>query len=148
MSTGNVGSIAIEAGTLVAVGTCGNDTFTIRRHLTDNVIVTVNALSREFDMDDFFGVHFDGLSGNDTFRMTDPLVSPRTGWVVFAWLGPEFDEPGGGEVVVEHERLGQPAVAHHPKARGVDEGVLALVPATQPAPRVVLLLRRRAVHDR
>ena len=61
---------------LHARGTSGNDTFTLRRVGTDNVIVTVNAVSAEFDMDDFSGVLFEGLGGDDAFRMTNALVSP------------------------------------------------------------------------
>ena len=69
-------TIGIEANKLIAIGTGGDDAFSIRRHLTDNVIVTVNALSREFDMDDFNGVRLEGLGGDDTFQMIDALVSP------------------------------------------------------------------------
>jgi Ca2+-binding RTX toxin-like protein len=70
-------SIAITGGVLVARGTDAADTISIRRTGTDNVIVTVNALSSEFDMDDFpGGVRLEGLGGNDTFNLIDPLATP------------------------------------------------------------------------
>jgi Ca2+-binding RTX toxin-like protein len=69
--------ISIVGGVLTARGTFNNDTFGLRRTGTDDVIVTVNALSRTFDMDDFAGgVRLEGFGGNDTFNMIDPLNSP------------------------------------------------------------------------
>ncbi|MDQ3439222.1 MAG: hypothetical protein M3478_02595, partial [Planctomycetota bacterium] len=70
-----VPSIAIESGVLVARGTGGNDIVTLRRTGTDDVIVTVNALSRQFDMDNFSGIRFEGLAGTDVFRLIDPITT-------------------------------------------------------------------------
>ncbi|MGB7159426.1 MAG: calcium-binding protein, partial [Tepidisphaeraceae bacterium] len=66
----------IEAGVLVARGTSGGDTISVRRSATDDVIVTTNGVSQAFDMDDFTGVRLEGLGGNDTFNLIDPLTSP------------------------------------------------------------------------
>jgi uncharacterized delta-60 repeat protein len=70
-------SIALSGGVLVARGTGAADVFTVRRTGADDVIVTVNSLSRTFDMDDFTGVRLEGLGGDDQFRLLDPLTSPR-----------------------------------------------------------------------
>jgi Ca2+-binding RTX toxin-like protein len=67
---------AIEGDVLVARGTAEGDDITVRRSGIDDVIVTTNGTSQTFDMDDFTGVVLEGLGGNDTFRMIDPLVSP------------------------------------------------------------------------
>jgi Ca2+-binding RTX toxin-like protein len=61
---------------LVGTGTSGNDVISIRRVLTDDVVLTINGVDKTFDMDDFTGVRLEGLGGNDTFRMVDALVSP------------------------------------------------------------------------
>jgi Ca2+-binding RTX toxin-like protein len=66
----------IVEGVLVAIGTGGADVISVRRVLTDDVIVTINGATTTFDMDDFTGVRIEGLGGNDTFRLIDPLVSP------------------------------------------------------------------------
>jgi Ca2+-binding RTX toxin-like protein len=66
----------IESGILVARGTEGTDTISTRRTGTDDVIVTTNGVSQTFDMDDFTGVRLEGLGGDDTFRLIDPLTSP------------------------------------------------------------------------
>src|SRR5688500_6588413 len=68
-------SIAIESGVLVARGTGGNDVITVRRTGTDDVIVTANALSRQFDMDNFSGIRLEGLAGMDVFRLPDPVTT-------------------------------------------------------------------------
>src|SRR5687768_6147467 len=67
----------IESGILVARGTEGADTISTRRTGTDDVIVTTNGVSQTFDMDNFTGVRLEGLGGNDTFNLIDPLVSPQ-----------------------------------------------------------------------
>jgi Ca2+-binding RTX toxin-like protein len=70
-------AIAIRSdGVLSASGSGGNDTFTIRRVGTDNLTITVNALSREFDMDDFSGISLQGFGGNDRFNLTQALTTP------------------------------------------------------------------------
>lgn len=61
---------------LVGTGTSGNDVISVRRVLTDDVVLTINGVAKTFDMDDFTGVRLEGLSGNDTFRMIDALVLP------------------------------------------------------------------------
>ena len=66
---------AIESGILVARGTEAADTFALRRTGGDDVIVTTNGVNQTFDMDNFTGVRFEGLGGNDTFHMVDALVS-------------------------------------------------------------------------
>ena len=66
----------IESGVLVARGSAGNDTISVERTGTDDVIVTTNGVAQQFDMDNFSGVRLEGLAGNDTFRLIDPLVSP------------------------------------------------------------------------
>jgi Ca2+-binding RTX toxin-like protein len=66
----------IESGILVARGTGGNDTIAVRRTGADDVIITTNGVNQTFDMDNFTGVRLDGLGGNDTFNLIDPLVSP------------------------------------------------------------------------
>jgi uncharacterized delta-60 repeat protein len=68
-------SIAIEGGVLRARGSSGNDTISIRRSGGDDVIVTVNSLSRQFDMDDFTTVLLEGLGGNDVLRITDAMTA-------------------------------------------------------------------------
>jgi uncharacterized delta-60 repeat protein len=68
-------SIAIEGGILTARGTSGNDAIAIRRSGGDDVIVTVNSLSRQFDMDDFTAVLLDGLGGDDVLRITDAITA-------------------------------------------------------------------------
>jgi Ca2+-binding RTX toxin-like protein len=67
---------AIESGILVAQGTDNADTISLRRTGTDDVIVTTNGVNQAFDMDDFTGVRLEGLGGNDTFNLIDPLTSP------------------------------------------------------------------------
>ena len=67
---------AIESGILVARGTASADTISLRRTGTDDVIVTTNGVNQQFDMDNFSGVRLEGLGGNDTFNMIDPLTSP------------------------------------------------------------------------
>ena len=52
--------------------------------------------------------------------------------------GAQLSEPGGGEVAVEGERFEQAHRAHRLEARRVDERVLALVVAAQPAQRIEL----------
>jgi len=70
-------SISIVGGVLVARGTGGNDVFSIRRTGTDDVIVTVNATSAQFDMDNFAGgIRLEGLAGMDLFRLVDVLATP------------------------------------------------------------------------
>jgi uncharacterized delta-60 repeat protein len=70
-------SIAIQSGVLRGRGTAGNDVITIRRVGSDNVLVTINATSAEFDMDDFAGgVHLEGLGGDDQITVVDSLLSP------------------------------------------------------------------------
>ena len=66
----------IEAGVLVARGTAGNDTISVRRAGTDDVIITTNGVNQTFDMDNLTGVRLEGLGGNDRFNMVDALVSP------------------------------------------------------------------------
>src|SRR5688572_13900239 len=66
----------IESGILVARGTEGADTISVRRTGGDDVIVTTNGLNQTFDMDNFTGVRLEGLGGNDTFNLIDPLTSP------------------------------------------------------------------------
>ena len=66
----------IESGILVARGTEVADTISTRRSGGDDVIVTTNGVNQTFDMDNFSGVRLEGLGGNDTFRLIDPLVSP------------------------------------------------------------------------
>ena len=66
----------IEAGVLVGRGTGGNDTMEVRRTGGDDVVITTNGVNQTFDMDNFSGVRLEGLGGNDTFRLIDPLVSP------------------------------------------------------------------------
>src|SRR5688500_9664942 len=66
----------IESGVLVARGTGGNDTIAVRRTGIDDVIITTNGVDQTFDMDNFTGVRLEGLGGNDTFNLIDPLVSP------------------------------------------------------------------------
>jgi Ca2+-binding RTX toxin-like protein len=66
----------IESGILVARGTAGADLISTQRTGADDVIVTTNGVSQTFDMDNFTGVRLEGLGGNDTFRLIDPLVSP------------------------------------------------------------------------
>jgi Ca2+-binding RTX toxin-like protein len=66
----------IVDGVLVGTGTSGNDVFSVRRVLMDDVTVTINGVAQTFDMDDFTGVRLEGLGGNDTFQMIDALVSP------------------------------------------------------------------------
>src|SRR5688500_12524646 len=66
----------IESGILVARGTEGADTISTRRTGGDDVIVTTNGVSQTFDMDDFTGVRLEGLGGNDTFNLIDPLPRP------------------------------------------------------------------------
>ncbi|MGB7160179.1 MAG: calcium-binding protein, partial [Tepidisphaeraceae bacterium] len=66
----------IEAGVLVAHGTSGGDTISLRRSGADDVIVTTNGVNQAFDMDNFTGVRLEGLGGDDTFNLIDPLVSP------------------------------------------------------------------------
>src|SRR5688572_17639707 len=65
----------IESGILVARGTEGADTISLRRTGGDDVIVTTNGVNQTFDMDNFTGVRLEGLGGNDTFNMVDALVS-------------------------------------------------------------------------
>ena len=65
----------IESGILVARGTTGADTISLRRTGTDDVIVTTNGVNQTFDMDNFTGVRLEGLGGDDTFHMVDALVS-------------------------------------------------------------------------
>ena len=67
----------IESGILVARGTAGDDTISVRRDGFDDVIVTTNGVAQTFDMDEFTGVRLEGLNGSDTFRLIDPLVSPH-----------------------------------------------------------------------
>ena len=67
---------AIESGILVARGTAAGDTISLRRTGSDDVIVTTNGVNQTFDMDNFSGVRLEGLGGNDTFNMIDPLTSP------------------------------------------------------------------------
>ena len=70
-------SISIVGGVLVARGTGGNDVFSVRRTGTDDVIVTVNATSAQFDMDNFAGgIRLEGLAGMDLFRLVDVLATP------------------------------------------------------------------------
>src|SRR5688572_27081590 len=66
----------IESGILVARGTTGVDTISLRRTGTDDVIVTTNGIGQTFDMDNFSGVRLEGLGGDDTFNLIDPLTSP------------------------------------------------------------------------
>jgi Ca2+-binding RTX toxin-like protein len=66
----------IESGVLVARGTGGADVISIRRSGTDDVVVTTNGVNQTFDMDNFTGVRLEGLGGNDTFNLIDPLTSP------------------------------------------------------------------------
>jgi Ca2+-binding RTX toxin-like protein len=66
----------IEAGILVARGTENGDAISLRRSGIDDVIVTTNGVNQTFDMDDFTGVRLEGLGGNDTFNLIDPLTSP------------------------------------------------------------------------
>ena len=53
-------SIAIEGGILTGRGSAGNDLITIERTGTDDVIVKVGSLTRQFDMDDFDTVLLQG----------------------------------------------------------------------------------------
>jgi uncharacterized delta-60 repeat protein len=70
-------AIGIESGVLVGTGTDGNDTITIRRTLSDDVIVQVNDVSATFDMDDFpGGVRLEGLGGDDRITVVDSLLTP------------------------------------------------------------------------
>src|SRR5688572_5093255 len=66
----------IESGILVARGTEAADTISTRRTGADDVIVTTNGVSQTFDMDNFTGVRLEGLGGDDTFNLVDPLTSP------------------------------------------------------------------------
>ena len=66
----------IEAGALVARGTGGNDTMALRQTGSDDVIVTTNGVNQQFDMDNFTSVRLEGLGGNDTFDIIDPLTIP------------------------------------------------------------------------
>ena len=59
----------------------------------------------------------------------------------------DFDEPGRCEVLVERQRFAKPTVPHDPEARGVDEGVLALIMPAQPLPGRRLLLLGHAVDN-
>jgi len=68
-------SIAIDGGVLRARGSSGNDTIAIRRTGGDDVIVTVNSLTRQFDMDDFTTVLLEGLGGNDVLSITDAITA-------------------------------------------------------------------------
>jgi Ca2+-binding RTX toxin-like protein len=78
----------IESGILVARGTEGADTISTRRTGIDDVIVTTNGVSQTFDMDEFTGVHLEGLGGSDTFNLIDPLTSPvRRNTTVFGGAG-------------------------------------------------------------
>jgi uncharacterized delta-60 repeat protein len=70
-------SIAITGGVLVGRGTGGNDTITIRRTGSDDVIVQINGISKQFDMDNFSGgVRLEGLGGNDRITVVDSLSTP------------------------------------------------------------------------
>jgi Ca2+-binding RTX toxin-like protein len=66
----------ITNGVLVGTGTSGPDVIAVRRVLTDDVVVTINGVARQFDMDNFTGLRLEGVGGNDTFNLIDPLVSP------------------------------------------------------------------------
>ena len=56
-------------------GTGANDIFTLRRTGGDDVILSINATSRQFDMDDFTGIRLEGLAGMDLFKLVDPVVT-------------------------------------------------------------------------
>src|SRR5688572_6782585 len=66
----------IESGILVARGTEGADTISLRRTGGDDVIVTTNGVNQTFDMDNFTGVRLEGLGAADDFFLLDPLTSP------------------------------------------------------------------------
>jgi uncharacterized delta-60 repeat protein len=62
-----VATIGINSSrVLVANGTASADTFSVVRVGIDDVTVTVDGLSRTFDMDDFDSIVFNGQDGNDT----------------------------------------------------------------------------------
>src|SRR5438093_496869 len=53
-------------------------------------------------------------------------------------LGPHLDKACSGEVAVERECLADPKGAHDRKACGVDERVVAFIPISEPAKRLLL----------
>jgi hypothetical protein len=58
---------------LIADGSWGEDEITIERTGTDDVIVRVNDVSRQFDIDDFDAVLLRGNNGFDDIRVLDPV---------------------------------------------------------------------------
>lgn len=53
-------------------------------------------------------------------------------------VGSDLNEPDRTEVTVERERLPNPLAPHDGEARGVDEGVGALIVPAKPGPRLSL----------
>jgi len=72
---GGTVSISIVNRILTGSGTSAGDVISIRRVLSDDVIVTINSTSRQFDMDDFDGVLLNGLGGNDDVRLLNPITT-------------------------------------------------------------------------
>ena len=69
-------SIAITGGVLVGRGTGAADTVSVRRTGSDDVIVTINGTSGQFDMDEFpSGIRLQGLGGNDRLIVTDAMTA-------------------------------------------------------------------------
>jgi Ca2+-binding RTX toxin-like protein len=68
-------TIGIVNDILIADGRWGADRITIERTGTDNVIVRVNDLTREFDMDEFDGVLLRGNAGYDDIRVLEPITA-------------------------------------------------------------------------
>jgi Ca2+-binding RTX toxin-like protein len=72
---GGTASIAIVSRVLTATVTGNGEIITIERSLSDDVIVKVGSLSRTYDMDDFDTVLLQGLGGNDTITILDPITA-------------------------------------------------------------------------
>jgi Ca2+-binding RTX toxin-like protein len=69
------GSIRIIDRILTADGGWGSERITIERTGTDDVIVRIEELSRQFDMDDFDGVLLRGNNGYDFLQIFDPVAA-------------------------------------------------------------------------
>ena len=72
---GTTSLIALVGRVLTAYGSGGNDTITIERVLSDDVIVRVGSLSRQVDMDDFDSVLLQGLGGNDKITVLNAVTA-------------------------------------------------------------------------
>ena len=64
-----------DFGTVVATGTDGNDVIKAERVGFDDVRVTVNSLSKTFDLDDVSGFRLNGLAGVDSLKAVGHIAN-------------------------------------------------------------------------